>query len=113
MTEYNYARRMGTMIKDARFLFTAARINGKAVGVGDFPMGDFSVERDAVDYMIGMIMGRVWWMQENRGARVEVDVTEVETGESKNIVREPHGKWAETTTTKEHDDAEPRTDRTA
>ena len=95
MSEYNYARRMGTMIKEPRFLFTEGRINGKRVGVGDFPMGDFSVETDAVDYMIGTVMGSVWWMQNNPDALVEVDLTIVETGENKTIIREPNGSWKE------------------
>jgi hypothetical protein len=103
MSQHNYARRMGTLIKDPRVLFTQARINGKPVGEGDFPMGDFSVEPDAVDYMVGRVMGRVWWMKENPGAEVQVDVSIVETGETKTIIREPNGSWKEVT------DAEPRT----
>ena len=95
MSEYNYARGLGTTIREPRVLFTAARVNGRAVGEHDLPMGDLSVERDAVDYMIGAILGRVWWMQENPGADVEVDITIIETGEKKTIRRSPNGEWEE------------------
>ncbi len=104
MSEYNYVRRLGTTIKDPTVLFTAARVNGRAIGAGDFPMGDFDVDEAAIDYMIGNIMGRVWWTAENLGASVEVDLTIVETGETKTIIRDHDNHWKEAT------DAEPRTD---
>ena len=95
MSEYNYARRMGTMIKDPKVLFLAARADGRTICKGDFPAGDFSVEGDAIDYMLGTSMGRVWWTTENMDVHLEVDVRIVDTGELHTVVRAAgQERWA-------------------
>lgn len=90
---YNYARGLGKQIKNPRFLFTSLRIDGDEMGEGYLPMGDLSVEIDAVEYMIGMLRGRVWWCRENPNDWIEVDVTNTETGEQFMVVRRNAPGW--------------------
>lgn len=93
----------GTIIKEPRWLYTAARAGGDLIEDGMLPYGSLDpVCVDRLEYLFYRMRGPEW-QRRNKDTVLEADVTFVETGKTYTF-RRLDGRW------KEAEDAEPRTD---